>query len=232
MTRSECATTRPRRQPVLAAVASRRSSHLVGRLRGPGLGPPAEPGAGADRDARARPRRDRVRPGRVPAPTTQRAGRASSPARPAARSAASCRCSLHDPEHDPMPEVDAFIDACLASRRRRGRARGRHRGSTGYDDRPVLDELGWKTLLSNLDRIADRADEPRRRRAPPPAHRHDGRERAGGRAGARRLDGRPLRRHRPPRRRRRRPGGDHARPRRPGRCTCTSRTSTATWPRR
>jgi inosose dehydratase len=30
-------------------------------------------------------------------------------------------------------------------------------GADGYDARPVLDELQWKTLLTNLDRIADHA---------------------------------------------------------------------------
>jgi inosose dehydratase len=27
-------------------------------------------------------------------------------------------------------------------------------GAAGYDDRPVLDDAGWSTLLSNLDAIA------------------------------------------------------------------------------
>ena len=30
-------------------------------------------------------------------------------------------------------------------------------GADGYDDRPVLDALGWDTMLTNLDRIADHA---------------------------------------------------------------------------
>ena len=32
-------------------------------------------------------------------------------------------------------------------------------GRDGYDDRPVLDEDGWATLLSNLDRLARAAEE-------------------------------------------------------------------------
>jgi inosose dehydratase len=65
---------------------------------------------------------------------------------------------LHDPAHDPMPEVDTFIDACLAT----GAGvvvLAAATGVDGYDDRPVLDDVQWKTLLTNLDRIADHADE-------------------------------------------------------------------------
>jgi len=58
---------------------------------------------------------------------------------------------LHDPDHDPLAEVgralDAFGDAgtlVLAA------ATGRD----GYDTRPVLNSLGWRVLLGNVDRIA------------------------------------------------------------------------------
>lgn len=64
---------------------------------------------------------------------------------------------LADPDHDPIPEVDAFIDACLAA----GAGvvvLAASTGKDGYDARPVLDELQWKTLLANLDRIADHAE--------------------------------------------------------------------------
>lgn len=64
----------------------------------------------------------------------------------------------HDPDHDPVPEVDAFIDACLAADA--GvvvLAAGT--GLDGYDTRPVLDERGWTTLLTTLDRIDRRATE-------------------------------------------------------------------------
>jgi inosose dehydratase len=63
---------------------------------------------------------------------------------------------LHDPHHDPMPEVDGFVDTCLAS----GAGvvvLAAFTGTEGYDERPVLDEQGWQTLLTNLDRIDERA---------------------------------------------------------------------------
>jgi inosose dehydratase len=63
---------------------------------------------------------------------------------------------LHDPGHDPVPGVDAFIDECLAAKA--GMvvvAAGT--GQDGYDARPELDEAGWRTLLANLDRIAEHA---------------------------------------------------------------------------
>jgi inosose dehydratase len=65
---------------------------------------------------------------------------------------------LHDPAHDPLPEVDVFIDSCLAT----GAGvvvLAAYTGVDGYDDRPVLDEAGWSTLLGNLDRISDHATE-------------------------------------------------------------------------
>jgi len=64
---------------------------------------------------------------------------------------------LHDPDHDPLPQLDKFIDACIAS----GAGvvvLAAFTGVEGYDDRPELDELGWKTLLGNLDRLADHAE--------------------------------------------------------------------------
>ncbi|MEO6472865.1 MAG: TIM barrel protein [Aeromicrobium sp.] len=63
---------------------------------------------------------------------------------------------LHDSSHEPLPEVDAFIDDCLAS----GAGvvvLAAITGVDGYDDRPILDELQWKTMLNNLDRVADHA---------------------------------------------------------------------------
>jgi len=65
---------------------------------------------------------------------------------------------LHDPDVDPLPAVDAFIDTCLAARADvvvLAAATGLH----GYDARPVLDDLGWTTLLANLDRVAQLADD-------------------------------------------------------------------------
>lgn len=61
---------------------------------------------------------------------------------------------LHDPGHDPLAGIDRALASfgpgtllVLAA------ATGRD----GYDDRPVLDETGWKTLLTRLDAIAGHA---------------------------------------------------------------------------
>nr|WP_055508269.1 TIM barrel protein [Nonomuraea pusilla] len=55
---------------------------------------------------------------------------------------------LHDPRHDPLagllddlPGEGTLVLAAAT-------------GSDGYDARPELDDAGWATLLSNLDRIA------------------------------------------------------------------------------
>lgn len=64
---------------------------------------------------------------------------------------------LADASHDPLPEVDTFIDACLAS----GAGvvvLAASTGVDGYEERPVLDEVQWTTMLANLDRIADHAE--------------------------------------------------------------------------
>lgn len=59
---------------------------------------------------------------------------------------------LHDAAWDPLPLVDAFIE--------RARATGAEvvvlaafTGQAGYDQRPMLDNESWRTLLANLDRI-------------------------------------------------------------------------------
>jgi len=64
---------------------------------------------------------------------------------------------LHDPDHEPLPEVDAFIDDCLAAGARVV-VLAAITGVDGYDDRPALDRLQWKTMLQNLDLIADHAE--------------------------------------------------------------------------
>lgn len=64
---------------------------------------------------------------------------------------------LHD-GHDPLPEVEDFLEACVAS----GAGvmvLAATTGTDGYDVRPVLDEVRWKTLLGNLDTIDARARE-------------------------------------------------------------------------
>jgi inosose dehydratase len=63
---------------------------------------------------------------------------------------------LHDPGHDPLPGVDAFIDECLAAKAGMV-VLAAGTGQDGYDERPSLDEEGWRTLLGNLDRLADHA---------------------------------------------------------------------------
>jgi inosose dehydratase len=63
---------------------------------------------------------------------------------------------LHDPGHDPLAEVDRFIDGCVAC----GAGvvvLAAFSGVDGYDERPALDDAGWRVLLGNLDRIADLA---------------------------------------------------------------------------
>jgi len=60
---------------------------------------------------------------------------------------------LHDPAHDPAPEVAAALEGFVAA----GAGTlvlAAATGQEGYDDRPVLDETGWKTLLGNLDRLS------------------------------------------------------------------------------
>lgn len=64
---------------------------------------------------------------------------------------------LHDQTSDPMAAVDAFIDQCLAT----GAGvvvLAASTGVDGYDARPVLDDVQWKIMLTNLDRIADHAE--------------------------------------------------------------------------
>lgn len=60
---------------------------------------------------------------------------------------------LHDPSHDPAAEVGKALEAFVAA----GASTlvlAAATGQDGYDDRPVLDEAGWRTLLANLDRLA------------------------------------------------------------------------------
>jgi inosose dehydratase len=60
---------------------------------------------------------------------------------------------LHDPGHDPAPEIERALEGFVAA----GAGTlvlAAATGQDGYDDRPVLDEIGWSTLLANLDRLA------------------------------------------------------------------------------
>lgn len=63
---------------------------------------------------------------------------------------------LHDPGHDPLPEADRFLDGCQAAEAD-VMVVAAFTGASGYDARPELDELGWATLLGNLDRVHERA---------------------------------------------------------------------------
>ncbi len=63
---------------------------------------------------------------------------------------------LHEASHDPVPGIGRLLDSYDAS----------HAGvlvlsaatrQEGYDTRPDLDEAGWQTLLTNLDRLTSLA---------------------------------------------------------------------------
>jgi inosose dehydratase len=59
---------------------------------------------------------------------------------------------LHRPDHDPVPEVAELLQTYAAT----GSdtlVLSSVTGLDGYDERPALDEDGWRTLLSNLDRL-------------------------------------------------------------------------------
>ena len=63
---------------------------------------------------------------------------------------------LHDPGRDVVPEVDAALDGFVAA----GAGTlvlAAATGLDGYDERPVLDDTGWATLLANLDRLSELA---------------------------------------------------------------------------
>ncbi|MFI6832130.1 sugar phosphate isomerase/epimerase family protein [Kribbella sp. NPDC050241] len=60
---------------------------------------------------------------------------------------------LHDPSYDPAGEVTTALDGFVAA----GATTlvlAAATGQEGYDDRPVLDEDGWGTLLANLDKLS------------------------------------------------------------------------------
>jgi len=61
---------------------------------------------------------------------------------------------LHEPEHDPLPRVARYVDDCQATGAD-AVVLAADTSDDGYDTRPELDELGWKTLLHHLDRIDD-----------------------------------------------------------------------------
>ena len=59
---------------------------------------------------------------------------------------------LHVPGHDPVPEVDRILDS-YADAEAGVLVLSAVTGADGYDTRPELDDDGWLTLLSNLDRL-------------------------------------------------------------------------------
>lgn len=61
---------------------------------------------------------------------------------------------LHDPDHDPAPDIEPLLDA-FESSGGRVLVLAAATGTDGYDSRPVIDETGWRTLLTNLDRLAE-----------------------------------------------------------------------------
>jgi inosose dehydratase len=64
---------------------------------------------------------------------------------------------LHDPAIDPLIDVDRALDGFGSGSPTLVLAAAA--GGDGYETRPVLDETGWRTLLTNLDRVAVRAAE-------------------------------------------------------------------------
>ncbi len=63
---------------------------------------------------------------------------------------------LFDADHDPVPQVEVTLRRFTST----GAATlvlAAATGLDGYDERPTLDDGGWRTLLTNLDRIRDLA---------------------------------------------------------------------------
>jgi len=60
---------------------------------------------------------------------------------------------LHDADTDPLPVVEVAMEALVAARASTVVVAAAT-GAAGYDERPVLDDGQWATLLHNLDRIS------------------------------------------------------------------------------
>ena len=65
---------------------------------------------------------------------------------------------MYRPDHDPVPDIERLIPGFLAAHGGT-MVLSADSGLDGYDSRPVLDEAGWKTLLSNMDRVTALAAE-------------------------------------------------------------------------
>lgn len=61
---------------------------------------------------------------------------------------------MHDPSFDPIPVVEQELRA-LEAAGGEFLVLAADSGQEGYDQRPVLDDEGWRTLFANLSRIAD-----------------------------------------------------------------------------
>jgi inosose dehydratase len=65
---------------------------------------------------------------------------------------------LHVPGHDPVPAVEKLLGT-YASTGSDTLVLSAVSGLEGYDARPELDDAGWRTLLTNLDRLSAMATE-------------------------------------------------------------------------
>ncbi|WP_099040618.1 sugar phosphate isomerase/epimerase family protein [Mycobacterium neglectum] len=65
---------------------------------------------------------------------------------------------LHDAGHDPLGDIAGPLDALIASEAD-VLVLAAATGADGYDSRPTLDDGQWATLLGNLDRLADAAND-------------------------------------------------------------------------
>lgn len=65
---------------------------------------------------------------------------------------------LHDPSFDPLPDIEAAMDALLVAQADTV-VIAAATGADGYDHRPQLTDAQWTTLLRNLDRIDQAAQE-------------------------------------------------------------------------
>jgi inosose dehydratase len=63
---------------------------------------------------------------------------------------------LHDDRHDPMGEVDRALDGFVAAGAN-VLVLAAATGAEGYDERPALDEVAWKRVFDNLDRLVEHA---------------------------------------------------------------------------
>jgi len=63
---------------------------------------------------------------------------------------------VHEAGHDPVPDIAGLLDAYIAAKAE-VMVLAAVTGVDGYDSRPELDDDGWNTLLTNLDRLHDAA---------------------------------------------------------------------------